>query len=165
MVFSARLIALTCLLCLAPLTARAVQPDEILTDPRLEARARGLSAELRCMVCQNESIDESNADLARDLRLLVRERLQAGDSDDQIRTFLVRRYGDFILLKPPFKLETWLLWGAPIFVLLMGGGIILVSRRRQNNRLPAYPLSEAERARLDAMLGGNGLENVPKKED
>jgi len=117
------------------------------------------------MVCQNESIDESNADLARDLRLLVRERLQAGDSDDQIRTFLVRRYGDFILLKPPFKLETWLLWGAPIFVLLMGGGIILVSRRQQNKRTPADPLSEAERARLDAMLGGNGLENVPKKED
>jgi cytochrome c-type biogenesis protein CcmH/NrfF len=102
---SARTVALTCLLSLAPLAARAVQPDEIMTDPRLEARARALSAQLRCMVCQNESIDESNADLARDLRVLVRERLQAGDSDDQIRAFLVRRYGDFILLKPPFKVE------------------------------------------------------------
>jgi cytochrome c-type biogenesis protein CcmH len=162
---SARVIIAACLFFLVPLTARAVQPDEVLTDPRLEARARALSAELRCMVCQNESIDESNADLARDLRLLVRERLQAGDSDDQIRTFLVRRYGDFILLKPPFKLETWLLWSAPFIVLVAGGGIILVSRRRQNNRIPANPLSEAERAKLDAMLEEDGLGNVAKKED
>jgi len=125
-----RSLILTCLLFLVPLMAKAVEPDEIMPDPKLEARARALSAELRCMVCQNESIDESHADLARDLRLLVRERLQAGDSDDQIRAFLVRRYGDFILLKPPFKLETWLLWGprsscflrAPALSLLPGGG-------------------------------------------
>ena len=128
--FSARNITLAGLLFLSPLAAMAVQPGEIMTDPRLEARARALSAELRCMVCQNESIDESNADLARDLRLLVRERLQAGDSDDQIRAFLVRRYGDFILLKPPFKPETWLLWGAPFLVLLAGGCVILIARRR-----------------------------------
>jgi cytochrome c-type biogenesis protein CcmH len=149
----ARTVVLTCLLLLAPLAARAVQPDEIMPDPRLEARARALSAQLRCMVCQNESIDESHADLARDLRVLVRERLQAGDSDDQIRAFLVRRYGDFILLKPPFNLETWLLWGAPFLILLTGGGIILVARRRQNSLLTANNLSEAERAKLEAMLG------------
>ena len=155
---SARTIALTCLLLLAPLAARAVQPDEIMTDPRLEARARALSAQLRCLVCQNESIDESPADLARDLRVLVRERLQAGDSDDQIRAFLVRRYGDFILLKPPFKLETWLLWGAPFLILITGGWIILVARRRQKSLAPAnsLSLSEAERAKLEAMLGDEG---------
>ena len=154
----ARGAVLTCLLLLAPLAARAVQPDEIMTDPRLEARARALSAQLRCLVCQNESIDESHADLARDLRVLVRERLQAGDSDDQIRAFLVRRYGDFILLKPPFKLETWLLWGAPFLILLAGGGIIFVARRRQKSLAPAnsLSLSEAERAKLEAMLGEEG---------
>jgi cytochrome c-type biogenesis protein CcmH len=146
---------LTCLLLLAPLAARAVQPDEIMTDPRLEARARALSAQLRCMVCQNESIDESHADLAHDLRVLVRERLQAGDSDDQIRAFLVRRYGDFILLKPPFILETWLLWGAPVVILLIGCSIIFVARRRQKSLAPAniVSLSETERAKLEAMLG------------
>jgi cytochrome c-type biogenesis protein CcmH len=149
---------LTCLLLLAPLAARAVQPDEIMTDPGLEARARALSAQLRCLVCQNESIDESHADLAHDLRVLVRERLQAGDSDDQIRAFLVRRYGDFILLKPPLKLETWLLWGAPFIILLTGGGIIFVARRRQKSLAHAnsLSLSEAERAKLKAMLGEDG---------
>jgi cytochrome c-type biogenesis protein CcmH len=153
MMISARKIILACLLVLTPLAAKAVQPDEIMTDPRLEARARALSTELRCMVCQNESIDESNADLARDLRLLVRERLQAGDSDDQIRAFLVRRYGDFILLKPPFKPETWPLWGAPFLVLLAGGCIIFIARRRQKSLVPANLLSEAERAKLNALLG------------
>jgi len=151
----ARILTMAGLLCLTPLIARAVQPDEIMTDPRLEARARALSAQLRCMVCQNESIDESNADLARDLRLLVRERLRAGDSDAQIRAFLVRRYGDFILLKPPFKLETWLLWGAPFLVLLTGGCVIFFAQRRQQSFVQANPLSEAERAKLDAMLGGD----------
>jgi cytochrome c-type biogenesis protein CcmH len=148
----ARTVTLTCLLLLAPLAAMAVQPNEIMTDPRLEARARALSAQLRCLVCQNESIDESHADLARDLRVLVRDRLQAGDSDDQIRAFLVRRYGDFILLKPPFKLETWLLWGAPFLILLTGGGIIFVAWRRQKSLAPVNNLSEAERAKLEAML-------------
>jgi cytochrome c-type biogenesis protein CcmH len=156
MMISARNIILACLLILTPLAAKAVQPDEIMTDPRLEARARALSTELRCMVCQNESIDESNADLARDLRLLVRERLQAGDSDDQIRAFLVRRYGDFILLKPPFKPETWPLWGAPFLVLLAGGCIIFIARRRQKSLVPANLLSEAERAKLNALLGEDG---------
>jgi len=156
MMVGTRSLILTCLLFLVPLMAKAVEPDEIMPDPKLEARARALSAELRCMVCQNESIDESHADLARDLRLLVRERLQAGDSDDQIRAFLVGRYGDFILLKPPFKLETWLLWGAPFLVLLTGACIILVARRRQQSFVPANLLSEAERAKLDAMLGDDG---------
>jgi cytochrome c-type biogenesis protein CcmH len=151
-----RAAALTCLLLLAPLAARAVQPDEIMADPRLEARARALSVQLRCLVCQNESIDESHADLARDLRVLVRERLQAGDSDDQIRAFLVRRYGDFILLKPPFKLETWLLWGAPFLILLAGGGVIFIARRRQKNLAPANSLSEAERTKLETLLGDDG---------
>ncbi|MGH6795501.1 MAG: cytochrome c-type biogenesis protein [Methylocella sp.] len=152
----ARGAVLFCLLLLAPLAARAVQPDEIMPDPVLEARARALSAQLRCMVCQNESIDESHADLAHDLRLLVRERIQAGESDDQIRAFLVRRYGDFILLKPPFKLETWLLWGAPFLIFLTGGRIIVVARRRQRSLLSANSLSEAERAKLEAMLGEEG---------
>jgi cytochrome c-type biogenesis protein CcmH len=155
-----RAAALICLLLLAPLAARAVQPDEIMTDPRLEARARALSAQLRCLVCQNESIDESHADLARDLRVLVRERLQAGDSDNQIRAFLVRRYGDFILLKPPFKLETWLLRGAPFLVLLAGGCIILIARRRQQSFAPANLLSEAERAKLDSLLGDGALKRA-----
>ncbi|HXW73052.1 MAG TPA: cytochrome c-type biogenesis protein [Methylocella sp.] len=146
-----RSIALVCLLLLAPLSAKAVQPDELMTDPKLEARARALSSELRCMVCQNESIDESSADLARDLRLLVRERLQAGDSDSEIRAFLVRRYGDFILLKPPLKPETWLLWAAPFLVLIAGAILILVARGQQRGH--AAPLSAAEEARLDAMLG------------
>jgi cytochrome c-type biogenesis protein CcmH len=144
---------LIALILLTPIAARAVQPDEILTDPALEARARALSAQLRCMVCQNESIDESNADLARDLRLIVRERLKQGDSDEQIRAFLVSRYGDFILLKPPFKFETWLLWGAPFLVLILGGSIIWAGRRRQMALAPPTLLSEAERSKLETMLG------------
>lgn len=147
---------LTCLIFLAPLTAHAVQPDEIMADPKLEARARALSAQLRCMVCQNESIDESNAELARDLRLLVRERLQAGDSDDRIRGFLVKRYGDFILLKPPFTLATWLLWSAPFVILLAGGYVVLTAQRRQEIAAAADTLSVAERAKLEAMLGKDG---------
>jgi cytochrome c-type biogenesis protein CcmH len=149
----ARVVVVICSLFLTQLAARAVQPDEVMTDTRLEARARALSAELRCMVCQNESIDESNADLARDLRLLIRDRLKAGDSDDQIRAFLVSRYGDFILLKPPFKVETWLLWSAPFLILLAGGYVILAARRRQQSLAAANPLSESEQARVDAMLG------------
>jgi len=151
-----KVLAFACLVGLAPLPAVAVQPDEILNDPKLEARARALSAELRCMVCQNESIDDSSADLARDLRLLVRERLKAGDSDSQIRSFLTARYGDFILLKPPFKPETWLLWMAPLLVLLTGSGLIFFARRRLSQRaseVSAPSLSEDERSRLEALVG------------
>jgi cytochrome c-type biogenesis protein CcmH len=142
------------LLLAVTIGASAVQPDEILADPKLEARARALSAELRCMVCQNESIDESHADLARDLRLLVRERLKAGDSDDAIRAFLVQRYGDFILLKPPFKAETFLLWAAPVLVLLLGAGAIMLALRyRKPGALAAERLNESERKRLESLLG------------
>jgi cytochrome c-type biogenesis protein CcmH len=143
---------LTCLLTFASLPAGAVQPDEIMADQKLEARARALSAQLRCMVCQNESIDESGADLARDLRLLLRERLKAGDTDEQIRSFLVQRYGDFILLKPPVKPGTWLLWSAPFLILLMGGVFIAIAGRRLSGQGAADCLTGTEQARLNAML-------------
>ena len=147
---------LSLLFLFAPVAASAVQPDEIMADQKLEARARALSAQLRCMVCQNESIDESNADLARDLRLLVRERLKAGDTDEQIRSFLVQRYGDFILLKPPFKAGTWLLWSAPFLILLAGGIFIAIARRKLPGQATAVCLTGAERAKLDAMLEEDG---------
>jgi cytochrome c-type biogenesis protein CcmH len=115
---------------LAPPHAFAVQPDEILADPALEVRARVLSKELRCMVCQNQSIDDSDAPLARDLRVLVRERLQAGDSDRQVIDFLVARYGEFVLLKPRFSSHTALLWLGPAGILLIGAfGLFVVARR------------------------------------
>jgi cytochrome c-type biogenesis protein CcmH len=151
-----RTFALLGFLCvfLSPLAARAVEPDEILPDPVLEARAREISAGLRCMVCQNESIDDSQADLAKDLRVLVRERLKAGDSDDQIRAFLVQRYGDFILLNPPFKWDTLLLWGGPALVLVLGAAASYVAARRKAVEPAAAPaeLSEAEKHRLAAIL-------------
>ena len=117
--------------------AWAVQPNEMLSDPALEARARALSAELRCLVCQNESIDESGADLARDLRLLIRERITQGESNAQVKDFLVSRYGDFILLNPPFKASTWLLWlSAPITLLLGIWAIFSASRRPRTKPVP-----------------------------
>lgn len=146
----ARLLALVALL-LAPLLAHAVEPEEMLSDPKLEARARALSAGLRCLVCQNESVDESHAALAHDIRVLVRERLLAGDSDRQIRDYLVSRYGNFILLKPPFEPGTILLWLSPFLALLAGGGMIVLNARR---RTPAAPpeLTDAEKARLAAIV-------------
>ena len=136
---------------LAPSLARAVQPDEILPDPKREARARAISAGLRCLVCQNQSIDDSKAELARDLRLLVRERLNLGESDEQVRAFLVKRYGNFILLKPPLDLETAFLWGMPALV-LAAGGIALLFGLRGPQPTPAAPLSQAERDRLATVL-------------
>lgn len=134
-----------------PLPAMAVQPDEVLKDPKLEQRARELSSELRCLVCQNQSIDDSDASLARDLRLLVRERLDAGDSDNQIRRFVVERYGEFVLLKPVFQLHTLVLWLTPAIVLLIGGvSLYVVSRRKK--RQAVEPLSEQEQAALEALL-------------
>jgi len=139
------------LVLLASGSAFAVKPDEMLSDPALEARARSLSAGLRCMVCQNQSIDESDADLARDLRVLVRDRLKAGDSDTQVIDYVVSRYGEFVLLKPRFEWRTALLWGAPVFLLLIGGAFMMRAARR-----PKAPemagLSVDEKARLDAIL-------------
>ena len=141
---------------LAPSLARAVQPDEVLPDTKLEARARAISAGLRCLVCQNESIDNSKAELARDLRLLVRERLNLGESDEQVSAFLVKRYGNFILLKPPLELETAFLWGMPALVLVAGGIALLYGLRRRRST-PAVPLSQAERDRLAAVLDADTL--------
>jgi cytochrome c-type biogenesis protein CcmH len=133
--------------------AFAVQPNEMLKDPALEARARSLSAQLRCLVCQNESIDESDADLARDIRLLIRRRITAGESNQQIRDFLVSRYGDFILLKPPLNLSTLLLWlSAPLAFLAGALGIWVAIRRRPP---PPAPLTADEERRL-AELGTDG---------
>jgi cytochrome c-type biogenesis protein CcmH len=132
--------------------AAAVKPDEMLSDPKLEARARNLSAQLRCMVCQNESIDESEATLARDIRLLVREKISTGDSDDAIISFLVKRYGDFVLLKPRLKIETLLLWGTPVIILLAGGAAIFFASRRRKIAAEPAPLSEAEATKLAALM-------------
>ncbi|SRR6266540_2347289 len=158
-----QLVLVTLTLLAAP-NALAVQPDEVMSDSALEARARALSKELRCMVCQNQSIDDSDAPLARDLRLLVRERLKDGDSDRQVINFLVARYGEFVLLRPRLALHTALLWLGP--PALLGGGVlalVLIARRRKRRGLAdtAKPeggtLTAAEEARLAKLLksGGN----------
>jgi len=138
----------------SPGSALAVQPDEILDDPKLEAKARDISAELRCLVCQNQSIDDSDAPLARDLRLLVRERLEEGDSEAEVIDFVVARYGEYVLLRPRFTMKTYVLWFAPI--LLFGAGVILayrlVSRSRKEAALHPDPLTPDEKARLNAIL-------------
>ena len=137
----------------APTAALAVEPDEMLKDAALEARARDLSSELRCLVCQNQSIDDSAAPLARDLRLLVRERLTAGDSDQQVLNFLVARYGEFVLLKPRFELHTLLLWGLPPVVLVAGMiALFVTARRRQSANLQAPALSAAEQQRITTLV-------------
>jgi len=137
---------------LAPLSAHAVRPDEMLADPKLEARAREIGKELRCLVCRNQSIDDSEADLAHDLRVLVRDRLKAGDSDDQAIAYIRARYGDFVLLKPPFEVSTALLWGGPLLVLLIGAiGVRRYLRRRASVSEPP-PLSADEERRLAQML-------------
>jgi cytochrome c-type biogenesis protein CcmH len=130
----------------------AVNPDEVLDDPALEARARALSAQLRCMVCQNQSIDDSNAELAKDLRLLVRERITDGDSDEAVIAYVVSRYGEFVLLNPRFETKTLLLWGTPVVLLLAGAAAMLVSARRRAGKTTGTALSVEEQARLDAVL-------------
>jgi cytochrome c-type biogenesis protein CcmH len=136
--------------------AHAVEPAERLADPALEARARALSQELRCLVCQNQSIDESNADLAHDLRVLLRQRLAAGDTDRQVLDYIVARYGVFVLLDPPFAPATYLLWLTPP-ALVVGAGIFLVLRSRRRRPDPELPaLSEEERARAALLLGERG---------
>jgi len=139
---------------LAPSRLWAVEPDEMLSDPTLEARARALSKELRCMVCQNESIDDSGAPLAHDLRVLVRDRIKAGDSDAQVLDFLVARYGEFVLLKPRLSWHTAALWGLPPAVLLVGAVILMDLRRRRSGQVAGEQanLTAAEEARLAELL-------------
>jgi cytochrome c-type biogenesis protein CcmH len=141
-------------LCGSIYLARAVTPDERLADPALEARARAIGQELRCLVCQNQSIDDSNAELAHDLRVLVRERLVKGESDRQVIDFVASRYGDYVLLKPPVKPATWALWFGPAAVLVLGAVAIgLYFRRRAAAPEPsAAPLSEEEKRRLALLL-------------
>jgi len=138
---------------LAPSLSLAVEPGEMLKDPKLEARAQELSAELRCLVCQNESIDDSQATFAHDLRVLIRQRIQAGESNQEIKAYLVSRYGNFILLKPPIELSTLLLWGTPILILICGGAAILVSLRRRRPVAKPAALNAAEEQRLASLLG------------
>jgi cytochrome c-type biogenesis protein CcmH len=138
---------------LAPGAAFAVRPDEMLKDPALEARARHISEELRCLVCQNQSIDDSEAPLAHDLRVLVRQRITAGDSNAQVIKFIVARYGDFVLLKPPFQLDTLLLWGLPPFALAAGlFGLIVMARRRRTVPLQPEALSPEEQAKVETLI-------------
>ena len=135
--------------------AAAVNPDEVLDDPALEARARELSLDLRCLVCQNQSIDDSNAELARDLRLLVRERLVAGDSDEDVINYVVSRYGEFVLLTPRFSVKTVLLWGAPLVIFLIGAGVMLINARGRDKMVASAggsELSQAEQAELAKVL-------------
>jgi cytochrome c-type biogenesis protein CcmH len=132
----------------------AVEPTEMLKDPALEARARTIGQALRCVVCQNQSIDDSSAEVARDMRRAVRERLTAGDSDDQVFAYMVARYGDYVLLKPPFKAGTLVLWlGGPLLLIVAGGALLIAARRRTRRSVtPPQPLSPEERQRLDALL-------------
>jgi len=151
-----RAIILLLVALLAAGPAWAVQPDEILADPALEARARSISKEVRCLVCRNESIDDSNAELARDLRLLVRERLTAGDSDAEVKDFLVERYGEFVLLKPEFSIANAALWlGGPIAFLLGLMAIVAYYRaRRPHAEAREAPLTDEEKRRLEDILKG-----------
>ena len=130
----------------------AVNPDEVLKDPALEARARSLSANLRCMVCQNQSIDDSNADLARDLRVLVRERLVKGETDEQVIDYVVSRYGEYVLLKPRVSVQNLVLWGAPAGLFVVGILVLIVYSRRRTATPNAAPLSDAEKAEIARLL-------------
>lgn len=147
-----RSLVVAMLLLFSTVPAMAVLPDEILSDPVLEERARNLSAQLRCMVCQNQSIDDSNAELARDLRVLVRERLVSGDSDQDVIAYVVSRYGEFVLLKPRFSARTVLLWGAPILLTLAGVTSLLVFARRRNALPTQHKLSSDEEAKIRSLL-------------
>jgi cytochrome c-type biogenesis protein CcmH len=149
---AAGLVLAACLTLARP--AFAVLPSEMLADPALEARARAISEELRCMVCQNQSIDDSDADLAHDLRVLVRDRLKAGDTDQQAIDYIVARYGEFVLLKPRFNLRNALLWAAPAIMLVAGGVFIVMAARRR--RTSGAGLSAEEAAALEQILGRKG---------
>ena len=146
-------IAATLLCVLVATSALAVQPDEVLDDPVLEERARDISKEIRCLVCRNESIDDSNAGLARDLRLLVRERVVAGDTDQEVKDFLVARYGEFVLLNPPFNTGNLMLWLSGPLVFLLGlGGAVLFLRGRAKAEISDVPLSAEEQSEVDRLL-------------
>ncbi|MGE3832785.1 MAG: cytochrome c-type biogenesis protein [Parvibaculaceae bacterium] len=148
-----RLLAAIVLLLITALPVAAVEPDEILKDPALEARARTLSEGLRCLVCQNQSIDDSNAPLARDLRLLIRERLTKGDTDAQAVDYIVTRYGDFVLLKPRFDMSTLLLWLGPFAILLIAA-FMMFRRRKRPQVVEERTLSQDEREALDRLMRG-----------
>ena len=149
-----RLFALFACCVLLALPAGAVEPDEVLDDPRLEERAREISADVRCLVCRNESIDSSNAELARDLRLLVRERLEAGDTNAGVKDYLVARYGEYVLLKPRFSLANAFFWLAGPVLLVLGGiaAVIYLRARRPEAVATEAPLSAEEQAALDRIL-------------
>ncbi len=153
------ILPLVLLVVLGAVGAHAVEPGEILDDPVLEVRAREISKELRCLVCQNQSIDDSDAPLARDLRILVRERLVAGDADGAVIAFIAARYGDFVLLRPPFKPTTYALWLGPAAIFLAGAIGVVVFLRRRRGALPAAasapPLSEEESRRLAKLMDGD----------
>ncbi len=158
-----RALLLALLFALTPVAGfAAVSPDEQLSDPKLEARAREVSKELRCMVCQNESIDDSDAELAKDLRMLVRKRILAGDTNAEVKQYLVARYGEFVLMKPPFQPATWLLWLGPGAILLGGAvGVVLFLRRssrRDEAEIGNPALSAAERRRLAEIVKDNPSE-------
>ncbi|WP_367622042.1 cytochrome c-type biogenesis protein [Thalassospira marina] len=138
--------------------AFAVNPDEMLSDPVLESRARVISEELRCLVCQNQSIDDSDADLAHDLRVLVRERLLAGDTNDQAIDYIVARYGDYVLLNPPFKPDTYILWASPFILLILATLAVIgfYRRKKRDGRNTPANLTDQERKRLDEILSPSG---------
>ncbi len=164
-----KLIAISFMLLVAAFAASsayAVQPDEIMSDPAKETRARDLSRELRCMVCQNQSIDDSEAPLARDLRLLVRERIAAGDSNAQVIDFLVARYGEFVLLKPRLNPHTWLLWLLPPLALIGGGLALWIHSRRRSKSTAAedpsrFKLTAEEEARLERLIAAEPSPDKP----
>jgi cytochrome c-type biogenesis protein CcmH len=141
-------------LSLAASPAFAIRPDEVLTNPKLEARARAIGQELRCLVCQNQSIDDSDADLAHDLRVLVRQRLLAGDSDSHVKAYIVARYGNYVLLKPPLIGETYFLWLGPSIFLLTAAGIAALYYRHREREPPSAPLSPAHHARVQTLIEG-----------
>ena len=142
---------------ISAIPARAVNPSEILVDPALEARARHISKGLRCLVCQNQSIDDSDASLAKDLRVLVRERITAGDSNDQVEAYVVSRYGDFVLLKPPFNMATLVLWLSPLLFIIGGTIAIIIFFRKKKKVMPTFiptatPLTGAEKKQVAKLL-------------
>jgi cytochrome c-type biogenesis protein CcmH len=148
-----RIAALAFLALISISPAFAVLPDEQLSDPKLEARARHISQELRCVVCQNETIDDSDAALAHDLRVLLRERLLKGDSDEQVKAYIVKRYGTYVLLEPPFRWDTLLLWLGPLLAILIGGaGLAFYLYNRNTALAQEPPLSAAEKDALSALL-------------